>query len=136
MPSIIVGFVPSIFYNTLFIPTTPPPIYYIYVMAPAKKKTDQTGQTGQNSQPDSPTFESALSELEGITRQLERDDLPLEEALASFEEGVRLMRVCDAHLRNVRGRLMELVRGDDGGLITEILGESLESFSGGENGDG
>jgi len=101
-------------------------------MAPAKKKTRQDSS---DDKPDAPTFESALSELEGITRQLERDDLSLEDALQSFEEGVRLMRACDAHLRNVRGRLIELVRGEDGGLITEILGDSLESFSGGETGD-
>jgi len=93
-------------------------------MAAAKKKSV--------SQDSPPAFEAALSELEEITRELEGDGLTLEEALARFEDGVRLMRVCDAHLKNARGRLMELARGVDGEFITEILGESLESFTGGE----
>jgi exodeoxyribonuclease VII small subunit len=80
------------------------------------------------------TFEGALSELEGITRQLERDDLTLERALASFEEGVGLMRFCEKHLRSARGKLMELATGDGGEFITTVLGENLESFIGGENG--
>jgi len=63
---------------------------------------------------------------------LERDGLTLEEALNCFEDGVRLMRACDAHLKSARGRLMELARGEDGEFITTILGESLESFTGGE----
>jgi exodeoxyribonuclease VII small subunit len=103
---------------------------YIYLMA-AKKKNVQTEDGG-----DSPAFEAALSELEGITRELERDDLTLEAALGRFEGGVRLMRVCNGHLRSAKGRLAELARGEDGEFITEILGESLESFAGGENADG
>jgi len=96
---------------------------YIYSMAAVKKKSGRAGAQ---------TFEGALSELEGIIGRLEGDDLTLDGALASFEDGVRLMRVCDAHLKNAQGRLMELAAGENGEFITRILGESLESFAGGE----
>jgi len=90
----------------------------------------------KNTSPDAPTFESALSELEGIIRQLERDNLTLDQSLACFEDGVRLMRFCDGRLKNAQGKLMELVKGDNGEIITKVLGESLESFTGGGETDG
>jgi exodeoxyribonuclease VII small subunit len=97
-------------------------------MPPAKKKP--TAQA--------PAFEDALSDLESATRRLERDDLTLEQSLACFEDGVRLMRLCDGHINRAKGRLMELARSEsgDGELITRILGESLESFTGGGIADG
>ncbi|MDR2593124.1 MAG: exodeoxyribonuclease VII small subunit [Chitinispirillales bacterium] len=100
-------------------------------MATAKSKAAQ-GADGS-----APTFESALSELEGIIERLEGSDLTLDSALGHFEEGVRLMRFCDAHLKSAKGRLLELTRGEDGKLVTAILGEGLDSFTDGtEDGDG
>jgi exodeoxyribonuclease VII small subunit len=46
----------------------------------------------------SPDFEQALSELEALVARLEQGDLPLEEALKSFERGVALTRTCQAAL--------------------------------------
>ena len=40
----------------------------------------------------SPDFEAALAELEGLVERLERGDLPLDEALKTFERGVELTR--------------------------------------------
>ena len=82
------------------------------------------------------TFEEALEELENVIEHLERDDLTLDSALLRFEEGIRLMRCCDTHLKSARGRLKELIKSEDGEFITKVLGESLESFTGGENNDG
>jgi exodeoxyribonuclease VII small subunit len=92
-------------------------------MPPSKKRTN-------------PTFEEALDELAFIIEQLERDDLTLDNALLHFENGIRLMRTCDSHLKNAKGKLRELVKGEDGEFITRVLGESLESFTGGEQNDG
>ena len=103
-------------------------------MATAKNKA------AHNHGESAPTFESALSELEGIIERLERSDLTLDSALGHFEEGVRLMRFCDAHLKFAKGRLLELTRGEDGKLVTAILGEGIESFTDGlgddDDGDG
>jgi len=43
-------------------------------------------------------FEAALERLEAIVQRLEGGELPLEEALAAFEEGVGLSRRCAAQL--------------------------------------
>ena len=45
-------------------------------------------------------FEEALSQLEGLVARLEAGDLPLEEALRAFEEGVRLTRLCAERLED------------------------------------
>ena len=43
-------------------------------------------------------FESAIAELEGIVKQLEDGDLPLDKSLALFERGVELSRYCHEQL--------------------------------------
>jgi len=73
-------------------------------------------------------FEVAMSKLEGVIGELERDDLELENALASFEAGVHLMRICDTHLRHARGKISQLLQGEDGAFAEKIIGTSLESF--------
>jgi exodeoxyribonuclease VII small subunit len=75
------------------------------------------------------SFEEALAELERIIDQLERDDLTLTEALAHFERGVTLMRVCDTHLKNAEGKLTELTKGENGAFVEKILGATSESFA-------
>ncbi|MCL2689816.1 MAG: exodeoxyribonuclease VII small subunit [Chitinispirillia bacterium] len=84
----------------------------------------------------SPAFEESLDKLELIIEQLERDDLTLDSALLHFEDGIRLMRACDSHLKHAKGKLRELIKGENGEFITKILGENLESFTGGEQNDG
>jgi exodeoxyribonuclease VII small subunit len=58
-----------------------------------------------------PTFEAALKRLEEIVQRLERGELPLEESLALYEEGIRLSRVCHARLDEAEGRI-ELILKD------------------------
>lgn len=43
-------------------------------------------------------FEDALNELQSIVRKLEGGELPLEEGLKQFEEGIKLVRSCQSHL--------------------------------------
>ncbi len=61
-----------------------------------------------------PTFEEALSRLEALVGRLEGGDLPLEEALAAFEEGVRLTRQCAERLEDAERRVMLLMRTPEG----------------------
>ncbi len=63
-------------------------------------------------------FEEALKALEKIVQELEREDLPLEEALARFEEGVRLARDCRRLLEEAERRVEVLLRDEEGGFIT------------------
>jgi len=85
----------------------------------AVKKTDTTKV---------PSFEAALEELETIVQDLEGEDLSLDNALASFERGISLMRVCDTHLNHAKGKITELLQGEDGEFAEKVLGLSLESF--------
>jgi exodeoxyribonuclease VII small subunit len=57
-----------------------------------------------------PDFETSLTELESIVDRLEEGDLPLEEALASFEAGVALTRRCAEQLAAVERRVEVLMR--------------------------
>ncbi len=51
----------------------------------------------QDSQP--PDFEALLAELETLVERLEHGDLPLDEALKTFERGVALTRQCQSALK-------------------------------------
>jgi len=57
------------------------------------------------------SFEDALARLEEIVARLEAGDLPLEESLALFEEGVGLARLCQEILAAAEGRLEMLAAG-------------------------
>ena len=44
-------------------------------------------------------FEKALAELEALVARMEKGDLPLEQALESFERGIELTRLCQSALK-------------------------------------
>lgn len=54
-------------------------------------------------------FETAFKELENRVQKLEEENLPLEEALKVFEEGVALTRFCNNALNAAEQRLQELM---------------------------
>ena len=66
------------------------------------------------------SFEAALLRLEAIVDRLEQGDLPLEDALATFEEGVGLSRRLGDQLGGAERRVEELLR-DGAGLSTRPL---------------
>jgi exodeoxyribonuclease VII small subunit len=61
-------------------------------------------------------FEEALKRLEEIVRDLEQGNLPLEEALNLFEEGMRMSRMCTEKLTAAKEKLQKLVRSEDGSV--------------------
>lgn len=62
-------------------------------------------------------FETQLASLERIVRELERGDLPLEQSLELFEQGVRLSRECQERLNEAERRIEVLLRAGDGSTI-------------------
>jgi exodeoxyribonuclease VII small subunit len=62
----------------------------------------------------SKTFEAQLAALEKVVRELERGDLPLEESLKLFEDGVRLSRECQERLNQAERRIEVLLRDGEG----------------------
>lgn len=59
-------------------------------------------------------FEDALARLEAIVEQLEKGDLPLEESLKIFEEGVRLSKNCLKMLEEAERKVEILLEDKDG----------------------
>ena len=57
------------------------------------------------------SFEEARAELERIVAQLESGEAPLEDAIALWERGEELYRLCVAKLDAAQGRVEELGRG-------------------------
>jgi exodeoxyribonuclease VII small subunit len=62
------------------------------------------------------SFEEALRKLEKIVVRMEEADIPLEEALQNFEEGVRLARFCSNKLDEAEQKVAMLVRDETGAL--------------------
>lgn len=60
------------------------------------------------------TFEQTLARLEEIAAALDRDDLPLEKALALFEEGIVRLREASATLAEAEGKVRTLVEQAEG----------------------
>jgi exodeoxyribonuclease VII small subunit len=55
-------------------------------------------------------FEQALAELEQLVERLERGDLPLDEALKTFERGVALTRHCQTALKAAQQKVEILLK--------------------------
>ena len=55
-------------------------------------------------------FEDALAKLEEIVRKMEQGELTLDESLASFEEGIRLARLCSKKLDEAERRIEILLK--------------------------
>ncbi|MHB1515061.1 MAG: exodeoxyribonuclease VII small subunit [Acidiferrobacteraceae bacterium] len=61
-----------------------------------------------------PDFEAALAELERIVDRLEGGQQTLEEALASFQRGIELTRVCQQGLKEAEQKVEQLIQEQGG----------------------
>jgi exodeoxyribonuclease VII small subunit len=69
--------------------------------------TDERTSDGAEGEP---SFENAQRELEQIVDRLERGDAPLDEALALWQRGEELYRICRERLDHAQGKIEELIR--------------------------
>lgn len=67
------------------------------------------------------TFEKAMEQLEQIVQRLESGELPLEEALKTFEEGIKLSRLCADKLEESEKKVALLMERADGSVETEAF---------------
>jgi exodeoxyribonuclease VII small subunit len=56
-------------------------------------------------------FEKSFQQLEKIVQRLESEEMPLDESLQLFEEGIRLSRFCHQRLEEVEKKI-ELILAD------------------------
>jgi exodeoxyribonuclease VII small subunit len=55
-------------------------------------------------------FEESINELEKIVQSLEQGDLPLEETLKKFEEGMKLSQFCQNALNDAQTKINQLLK--------------------------
>ena len=67
-----------------------------------------------------PAFEAALAQLESLVSRLESGDLPLDEALRTFEQGVRLTRECQSALAAAQQKVQQLLQRGDTVAVEDI----------------
>ena len=72
-------------------------------------------------------FEDALNKLEKIVSKLEEGDIPLEESLKLYEEGIRLSRFCNQKLDEAQKRVEILMKGKEGALKPQPFDPSINS---------
>ncbi|MCF1428112.1 MAG: exodeoxyribonuclease VII small subunit [Shewanella sp.] len=63
--------------------------------------------------PENLSFEESLAELEHIVNQLERGEIPLDDALKQFERGISLVRNSQAKLEQAQQKVAILMQADE-----------------------
>jgi exodeoxyribonuclease VII small subunit len=94
--------------------------FYLYRVA------IQSKSAGQNNPAKNPPFEEALKKLEGIVEAMESDDLPLETLLAKFEEGSKLVKICQEKLAEAEMKIQQLEKNAAGEMKLKPLNLSEE----------
>jgi exodeoxyribonuclease VII small subunit len=61
-------------------------------------------------------FEDGLKRLEKIVDDLEAGNIPLEEALEKYEEGIKLSKLCAKRLEAAKKKVEILLKSDDGSV--------------------
>ena len=108
------------------------------IKMPKAKDSDSATKT-------EPAFEDALAQLEELVRDMESDQMPLEDLIKNYEQGTQLYRVCEKRLDEARGRI-EIIRKKrndehvletfaDDGASAEKSGEEPDSDASQENGE-
>ena len=67
------------------------------------------------------SFEESLKQLETIISKLEKGDLPLEESVRLFEEGIRLSDACKTDIESAEGKVQILLKQKDGSRKAETF---------------
>lgn len=71
-----------------------------------------------------PAFEDALSQLENLVREMESDQMPLEELIQNYERGTRLFQMCEKRLEEAQGRIEIIRKNRNGEDVVESFEES------------
>lgn len=66
------------------------------------------------------SFEEQLMALEQVVERLERGELPLDESVQLFEEGMRLSEACKKQLEDAEGRIQVLVERGSRMVVADL----------------
>ena len=64
------------------------------------------------------TFETAVEKLESIVEAMESEGLPLEKLLVQYEEGTKLVKICESKLQAAEKRITQLEKNLEGELAS------------------
>jgi exodeoxyribonuclease VII small subunit len=92
----------------------PPPAQRLFEMPVARRIV-----SGVEAKESKLSFETALGKLESIVDAMESGDVPLAELLAKFEEGSKLLKVCEARLKDAELKIEQLKKQKDGKPVFE-----------------
>jgi len=67
------------------------------------------------------TFEAALAKLESIVDSMEQGDVPLADLLGKYEEGSKLLKICEARLKDAELKIEKLKKQKDGTVALESV---------------
>lgn len=70
------------------------------------------------------TFEQALTKLEQIVAQLEKEDVPLEQMLTYYQEGMELSKICSDKLQHTEEKMTQILNDNKKREIFQIQEES------------
>jgi exodeoxyribonuclease VII small subunit len=87
---------------------------------------NQPKGAAQNQPAKNPSFEEALKKLEDIVEAMESDDLPLETLLAKYEEGAKLVKVCQEKLAEAELKIQQLEKAAAGEMKLKPINLSEE----------
>jgi exodeoxyribonuclease VII small subunit len=71
------------------------------------------------------SFEQAMDKLETIVARLESGDVPLEQAIELYQEGMQLSKLCDQKLSQAE-RKIEMLVEDEEGLVKKPFPHNIE----------
>ena len=78
-------------------------------------------------QPDQTSFEDALTRLESIVDSMEQGQIPLAELLTRYEEGTKLLKVCEARLKDAELKIDQLKKVRDTAALEPFAPERAGS---------
>ena len=64
------------------------------------------------------SFEAPAEKLESIVEAMESEELPLEKLLVQYEEGTKLVKICESKLQAAEKRITQLEENLEGELAT------------------
>ena len=67
------------------------------------------------------SFEAALTKLETIVDSMEQGEVPLADLLAKYEEGTKLLKVCETRLKDAELKIEKLKGTKDGATTFEAF---------------
>lgn len=80
-------------------------------------------KSASQSNKDSLPYEEALKKLEAVVEAMESGDLALENLLARFEEGTRLVKICQEKLEEAELKIQKLEKNAAGEPVLKPLSQ-------------